>query len=71
MKKFLYFAMAMLLCLGLTGCFNTPATPVETTEPEQTEVVEDYEIDSTQLEDDEIVDDTIVNLEDVVEEVAE
>lgn len=70
MKKVLYFAMAMFLCLGLTGCFNTPTTPVET-EPEQTEVVEDYEIDSTQLEDDEIVDDTIVNLEDAVEEVAE
>ena len=68
MKKVLYFIMAMFLCLGLSGCFNTPATPVE--ETEQTEVVEDYEIDSTQLEEDEIVEDTIVNLNEV-EEVVE
>ena len=68
MKKLLYFIMAMFLCLGLSGCFNTPVTPVE--ETEQTEVVEDYEIDSTQLEEDEIVEDTIVNLNEV-EEVVE
>lgn len=60
MKKVLYFMMAMFLCLGLTGCFNTPETPVEQTE--QTEVVEDYELDGTQLLEDEITEDTVVDL---------
>ena len=53
--------MAMFLCLGLTGCFNTPETPVE--QPEQIEMVEeDYELDSTQLMEDEITEDTVVDL---------
>ena len=53
--------MAMFLCLGLTGCFNTPETPAEQTD--QIEMVEEYyELDSTQLLDDEITEDTVVDL---------
>ena len=63
MKKVLYFMMAMLLCLGLTGCFNTPETPVK--QPEQIEMVEEYyELDSAQLFEfeDEITEDTVADL---------
>ena len=63
MKKILYFIMAMFLCFGMTGCFNT-APAIEEAEQEEC-----YEIDSTQLEDDEFVEDTTICLDEVVDTI--